>query len=257
MKRMIVVAITILAAASSVARADESTASVQQALKDQGFYYGDVTGKMDADTTAALRRYQIRSGLKITGEVNAETEKSLNVGSSGAASQDLAGRPSKNTVPVAPRPSAGASRETVTRETARATQEPQPVDQDQQPIRDGQPYRPPPLSGASAQDGIFSGTPYEMAPPPVQREVILGAQTILARRGYYRSGVDGVYGPGMEFSLRAYQSRTGIPPNGRLDMDTLAALGLLPGQHIPGYNSPRRRPIVPPRGVVRGEWVPE
>lgn len=256
MKRVIVVAVTIFAAAICSVRADESTASVQQALKDQGFYYGDVTGKMDADTTAAIRRYQIRSGLKITGEVNAETEKSLNVGSSGA-SQDLAGRTSKNTVPVAPRPSAGASRETITRETPTAPQEPQPVYQDEKPMRDGQPYRPPPLSGASARDGIFSGTPYEMAPPPVQRDVILGAQTMLARRGYYRSGVDGVYGPGMEFALRAYQSRTGIPPNGRLDMDTLAALGLLPGQHFPGSTSPRRRPIAPPRGVVRGEWVPE
>jgi hypothetical protein len=41
---------------------------------------------------------------------------------------------------------------------------------------------------------------------------------------------DGVFGPNLEFSLRAFQSRLGISPNGRLDMDTLAALGLLPGQ---------------------------
>jgi peptidoglycan hydrolase-like protein with peptidoglycan-binding domain len=38
---------------------------VQQALKDQGFYYGDVNGEKTADTTAALRRYQIRNGLQI------------------------------------------------------------------------------------------------------------------------------------------------------------------------------------------------
>ena len=42
----------------SVARADEAIANAQQALKDQGFYYGEITGRKDADTTAAIRRYQ-------------------------------------------------------------------------------------------------------------------------------------------------------------------------------------------------------
>src|SRR5262245_35663004 len=51
-------------------RADQSIADVQQALKDQGFYYGDVTGTKTADTTAAIRRYQIRNGLQVTGEVD-------------------------------------------------------------------------------------------------------------------------------------------------------------------------------------------
>src|ERR1043166_2109319 len=68
-----------------LARADQMIESVQQALKDQGFYYGEVTGEKDADTTAAIRRYQIRNGLQITGEVNDETLKSLGVDSSGAA----------------------------------------------------------------------------------------------------------------------------------------------------------------------------
>ena len=49
----------------SVARADEAIANTQQALKDQGFYYGQITGHKDADTTAA-----IRNGLKVTGELN-------------------------------------------------------------------------------------------------------------------------------------------------------------------------------------------
>src|ERR1700716_2644973 len=65
--------------ATALARADQTIESVQQALKDQGFYYGEVTGKKDADTTAAIRRYQIRNGLQITGEINAETQKSLGV----------------------------------------------------------------------------------------------------------------------------------------------------------------------------------
>src|SRR5580693_4230345 len=62
--------------------ADPKMESVQQALKDEGFYYGEITGQKDADTTAAIRRYQIRNGLQITGDLNPETLKSLGVDSS-------------------------------------------------------------------------------------------------------------------------------------------------------------------------------
>src|ERR1700720_1349817 len=61
--------------------ADQTVENVQQALKDQGFYYGEVNGEKDADTTAAIRRYQIRNGLQVTGDLNNETIKSLGVGS--------------------------------------------------------------------------------------------------------------------------------------------------------------------------------
>src|SRR3982750_4128672 len=86
MKRSGFVFLIFLRIGASPVRADQTTSMVQQALKDQGFYYGDVTGKKTADTTAAIRRYQIRNGLQITGEIDAETLRSLGVGSSGARS---------------------------------------------------------------------------------------------------------------------------------------------------------------------------
>ena len=58
-------------------RADDKIAGIQQSLKDQGFYYGEITGEKNADTTAAIRRYQIRNGLQVTGELNDETMRSL------------------------------------------------------------------------------------------------------------------------------------------------------------------------------------
>ena len=63
--------------ASIAAFADSSISEVQQSLKDQGYYYGQITGQKDADTSAAIRRYQIRNGLEITGDLNEETLKSI------------------------------------------------------------------------------------------------------------------------------------------------------------------------------------
>src|SRR5438552_17031132 len=68
-----------------LARADQLVESVQQALKDQGFYYGEVTGEMNANLTAAIRRYQIRNGLQVNGELNNETLQSLGIKSSASA----------------------------------------------------------------------------------------------------------------------------------------------------------------------------
>src|SRR6476660_9028629 len=81
MKRSCFAFLALLLAGAGVLRADQTTSTVQQALKEQGFYYGAVTGEKTADTTAAIRRYQIRNGLQITGEIDAETLRSLGVGS--------------------------------------------------------------------------------------------------------------------------------------------------------------------------------
>src|SRR5215475_873690 len=69
----------------SFAHADETVRSLQQTLKDQGFYYGAVTGDKSAETTAAIRRYQIRNGLPVTGELNDETLRSVKSSSNSVA----------------------------------------------------------------------------------------------------------------------------------------------------------------------------
>jgi peptidoglycan hydrolase-like protein with peptidoglycan-binding domain len=62
---------------SASAWGDELTKSVQQKLKDQGFFYGEATGQPGSETDAAIRRYQIRYGLKVTGTLNDDTMRSL------------------------------------------------------------------------------------------------------------------------------------------------------------------------------------
>src|ERR1700731_4398881 len=94
MKGKFFVTALLLLAALSLAKADQGIESAQQKLKDEGFYYGEINGQKDADTTAALRRYQIRNGLPITGELDSETQRSLGVTS---------------TPPVPPRPRASVT----------------------------------------------------------------------------------------------------------------------------------------------------
>ena len=219
---------------------DQAVADVQRALKQQGFYYGEITGQKDADTTAAIRRFQIRNGLQITGELNDETLRSI--------------KSAANNVPQTAPPVARNDATAVPSgpDTSDLRADSEPPDRGVNPLQ-VQPVEP----GANPNvarpvpsvQSMFAGTPYETVPIGVQRRVIADAQRILARRGLFKDQVDGNYGPNLEFSLRAYQSRVGLQPTGRLDLETLAALQLLPGAHAPVF-TPRR-----PLPAVRGEWV--
>ena len=100
--------------------------------------------------------------------------------------------------------------------------------------------------------GMSSATLHTRRPPrSCNARSLLGAETNLRRRGLYRGPVDGAFGPELESALRAYQSRIGLVATGRLDIDTLASLGLLPGQRPPHLS--HRRFL--PGETVRGEWV--
>jgi hypothetical protein len=52
---------------------------VQTRLKAGGFYSGEVNGRYDSKTAAALTRYQIRNGLRITGKLDEQTGYALGV----------------------------------------------------------------------------------------------------------------------------------------------------------------------------------
>jgi peptidoglycan hydrolase-like protein with peptidoglycan-binding domain len=229
-------------------RADQLVEGVQQALKDQGFYYGEVNGDMNANLTAAIRRYQIRNGLQVNGELNDETLRSLGIKSSGSL------RP--GTKPPSPTPATGAAHsEPPSEETETASPAP-PV----QPFNNSPPgqqvFPSTPMGPAGSPGVVFSDTPFQTAPPGVQRNVILSAQIVLARYGLYREQVDGIYGPAMELSLRAYQAQMRLPVTGRLDMETLTALRLLPGRRQHFYNPYRQRMRPLPGPPIRGQWEP-
>ncbi|PYK13208.1 MAG: hypothetical protein DME65_02420 [Verrucomicrobia bacterium] len=230
-----------------LARADQMIESVQQALKDQGFYYGEITGQMSSDLTAAVRRYQIRNGLQVNGQLNSETLQSLGVNSSAAARSAAK--------PVSPSPALPNSGNQSPIEGADIT--PAPAQPFSNAPQDQQVYPSNPVAPAAPAAGVLARTPFEAAPPEVQRKVIVSAQIALARRGLYREEINGIYGPAMELSLQAYQARAKLPVTGRLDLQTLAALRLLPRPRQPFYDPSRRHSRPPPGPPVRGEWVPD
>ncbi|PYK88067.1 MAG: hypothetical protein DMF47_01135, partial [Verrucomicrobia bacterium] len=55
---------------------------------------------------------------------------------------------------------------------------------------------------------------------------VAAAQEQLARQGYYRGEIDGVFGPETRRAIVRYQSDHGLRATGRLNTDTLHALGL-------------------------------
>ncbi|MBO0695301.1 MAG: peptidoglycan-binding protein [Verrucomicrobia bacterium] len=232
----------------TLARADQMIESAQQVLKDQGFYYGEVTGRMSADLTAAIRRYQIRSGLQVNGQLNTETLQSLGINSSSSAKPAVKPAPSN---PAAPKPDEQPA------DGGEANRTPEPVQPFANAPQDQQIYPSNPGAQDTVPAGALARTPFEAAPPEVQRNVIASAQIALARRGLYHDEVNGVYGPAMELSLRAFQARIKLPVTGRLDLHTLAALRLLPRPRQPFYDPSRRRWRPPPGPPLQGEWVPD
>ena len=231
MNRRFFVAALVFLVGCSIALADSAVESAQQKLKDQGFYYGEINGQKDADTTAAIRRYQIRNGLQITGELNAETLRSLGLASKPVSTP--APRPQNTPGPPPP----DYPRQTPAPQAA----EPETDDEDEN--------APEPPQPRVEHGNVFAGTPYEAAPPQIQQDIVARAQMILMRAGFYRDEIDGLYGPAMNFALRNYQARFGLPPSGRLDVETLASLSLLPEQRTTGARRfhPRFYPPRPPR----------
>ena len=231
MKRTIVYLVVALCVIASVG-ADQTVQSVQQALKDQGFYYGNVTGEKSAETTAAVRRYQIRNGLQVTGQMNPETLRSLNVNSNlAASSQSAPAVAQQNTSTVRPV------------ETPR-------LDQNSVQRQPGVPDHQPEINQTS------SSALYQSAPTRTNRRMVLAeVQQQLISRGYYQGRADGRHGRRTALALRAFQFSSGLPPTGHVDTSTLNALGLSDQNLTYLEPTPRHNEIWVPVGKFKhGKW---
>ena len=231
MKRSLLCFVLTLSAVSLV-RADQGIRSLQQTLKDQGFYYGAVTGDKNVETTAAIRRYQIRNGLQVTGEINEETLRSVNPSSSSIASASPPASKPAAIQPNSVRPDASAK-------TVSQSSPPPSFNQLDRPVETNPPY---------------SASFYQSAPLRVNRRIIAGAQYRLMSGGFYSGRVDGKYGSRTAFAIRAFQSSAGLPPTGRLDIETVRALGSSGADFAYSAPAPRYESWVPVTKFKHGKW---
>lgn len=217
---------------ANFAHGDEAVRSLQQTLKNQGFYYGAVTGDKSVETTAAIRRYQIRNGLQVTGELNEETLRSVGSNSNSVAAATRPTPKSAVAQPDSVRPDASAR-----------------LGQSSPPPSSSQPDHP------LQTNPPYSASFYQSAPIRINRQIIAGVQYQLMNHGYYRGRVDGKHGREMALALRAFQSSAGLPATGRLDTETLEALGgsdtnfAYSAPASPGYET-----WMPVRKFKHGKW---
>jgi hypothetical protein len=90
---------------------------------------------------------------------------------------------------------------------------------------------------------MFRGTPYADAPRTVQSEVVRRAQAFMAARRFYRGALDGVAGPATSEAIFLFQDEAELRRTGRLDLDTLAEMRLLPP---PPHGGPMLKPFYNP-----------
>jgi peptidoglycan hydrolase-like protein with peptidoglycan-binding domain len=84
------------------------------------------------------------------------------------------------------------------------------------------------------------------APAPVASNTIRQVQVTLQQDGYYRQGpIDGVWGPGTENGVQAFQRDHSLAPSGQLDMPTLQALNLVGAPPPPpqASSAPAQNPL--------------
>lgn len=256
------------------ATGNDQIRDAQAALKIQGFYYGEITGTETPETTAAIRRYQIRNGITVTGKMNAETLAGL-----GLAEKRTAAAAPQAVPGSAPQPAPAAARGNPAN---RQVNPPPPTQQTMPkpgepvaPLKNGRALPPEDEPAEIAQTAprrvmpndvsvldpptpipapistrltiMFRDTPYAAATPEVQAVIIRRAQAVLTARHLYRGPMDGVANAATAEAIFLFQEETELRRTGRLDMNTLDEMELLPqparGNPMlkPFYNPNRRR----------------
>ncbi len=67
---------------------------------------------------------------------------------------------------------------------------------------------------------------YDASTDPYSVSTVSAVQSDLAKQGYYRGVIDGIYGPQTRVAITRYQSNHGLQVTGSLTTATLQSLGL-------------------------------
>jgi peptidoglycan hydrolase-like protein with peptidoglycan-binding domain len=204
--------------------ADDLTSNIQQRLKDQGFYYGEVDGQGGEETSAAIRRFQIRHGLQVTGQLDDETLHSLNLSRRSVARAGTGDQEKGSS--FGDRSNDGYDAQVPRQYNPRTLPQPEEPNNYSQ--------MQPPLSAAprvlTSFQQLFAATIYERSPAQIQENVLYAVQGELMRSGFFRGVINGRPGPATTEAIVRLQQEEGLTVNGRLDGETLNVLQAFPGQ---------------------------
>ncbi|WP_426958018.1 peptidoglycan-binding domain-containing protein [Muricoccus radiodurans] len=163
-------------------------AVVQERLRSTGDYTGSADGVWSADSQQALERFQQRSGLQTTGQINPATAATLRLNP-----QDLLGVPGPTSAAIPSMP----------------------------------PLPPVSLSTPSTALPS-APSPVTPAVTTLSAAAIRNIQWRLRGLGLYGGFVDGVWGPATQGAILRLQQARGLQVTGQLNISTAQALGLDP-----------------------------
>ncbi len=248
-------ALLLLLAATRVSAGDDRLRAAQEVLKFQGYYFAEVNGEADDESTQALKRFQIRNLLPVTGELDEATARILDaMAAARPASAPDPAHPERTSprivgAPKPPLPSGSGSREsgpTPRVPTAALATSSAPTTT----VAAGNPPPRPPTNAAletgTAPAGASAvrmmpaasptgavGAPVDESPPSPPRaptsdraSAVSRAKEILRQEGFYRGAINGQRDSALYSALRQFQRSRNLNPTGQLDQPTLDALGM-------------------------------
>ncbi len=258
---------TVRASSSSAARASSSASSarlqlgascaavkeLQQLLKSLGLYSSAVDGQFGPKTEAAVKQFQKTHGLTVDGWAGPQTMAKLRAaatpkppatpapaatglkqGSTGDAVKEVQMRlKALGLYNGAIGGNFGPSTEAAVKAFQKMKGLPQSGVVDQttlDKLRGGQ----APASSTSIGKGATGNDVKEV-------------QLILTALGFYKSSVDGKFGPVTEGAVKAFQAQQGLPQTGVVNQATLDALRTANANHTP----PPQQPNAPITGVLQ------
>ena len=247
--KIVVSLLLILLLADSLAvAADQTTREVQSQLEALGFYYGEVDGERGPETEAALRRYQIRNGLSVTGAIDEETLFSLRKGGLPSIKPKTESKAPATEGDVVQRDRDFLEQQETesARRDSRASRGAVVVD----PPGGG--YGAEPVDWGAAYADIFLDSPLERASLRTKRIFVARAQVVLRRYQFYGGAIDGIPGERTAQAILDFQRDEALRMTGRLDALTLRELGLWrPDGRYPRWGIP----LEPRRKVYPGYWI--
>jgi len=197
--------------------------AMQQALRDAGFYkLGDVNGVWTQHTADALYSYQLANGLRGTARLDYPTGQRLGMAMP-AMDKTMEGStraPEANATTRHARSMSGR----------RVIQDPTTVVNDEYDSNGNLVERS--VNGERHVMRVDRNRAnYHREYARLDSSKIQDVQQTLADAGFYKSGVDGVWGPATSKALRSYQASNGLKATGRLNPATLDKLGMVESEN--------------------------